>query len=500
MHERGRDRGVHTAGEPADGPSVTDLIGDRVDQGIGDVGGGPGGLEAGDLVEEAREDLLAVRRVQHLGVVLHTGHAALQVLEGRHRRAGGRSGDGESLGRALDGVVVAHPHRLGFRETLMEHAFAVGRQRRATELASAGVGDLAAQRVRHRLEPVADAEHRDVEVEEGGIEVGCVLGVHRRRTARQDDRDRVLLLDLLDRDVVGDHLGVDAGLAHPAGDQLRVLRPEVDDEHRPRALEEILGRGRVRRRSVCHRAESSGRAGARTWSPRPAGADPRCPREILRNRHDCIAEIPQPLVAEHRRPHPGRRVRRADRRARSAGNHQHRHQRCAHHPPIARGHPRRRRPGPEEGHAGRDHLHGPRDRRAPDPVRRAQRPDRAVVPDRRILHRVPARGDRHRRADRDHDLDGLRQVPRAVGHRHQRARRHRRAVRVRGPRPAHPHRPDRVGGDHHQRPVHPRRHRQGRRRSPGRRAGPPRPPRSHRTPAPAPRRLCGRLTVPPRRR
>ncbi len=35
---------------------------------------------------------------------------------------------------------------------------------------------------------------------------------------------------------MGDELGVDAGLAHPAGDQLGVLAAEVDDEHRAATL------------------------------------------------------------------------------------------------------------------------------------------------------------------------------------------------------------------------------------------------------------------------
>ena len=41
-------------------------------------------------------------------------------------------------------------------------------------------------------------------------------------------------------------LGVDVRLAHPTGDQLRVLGPEVDDEHA------------VERRSGCMRPESRG--------------------------------------------------------------------------------------------------------------------------------------------------------------------------------------------------------------------------------------------------
>ena len=36
-------------------------------------------------------------------------------------------------------------------------------------------------------------------------------------------------------------LGIDARLAHPPGDELGVLRPEIDDQHAV-----VLGRGRLR--------------------------------------------------------------------------------------------------------------------------------------------------------------------------------------------------------------------------------------------------------------
>ncbi len=54
--------------------------------------------------------------------------------------------------------------------------------------------------------------------------------VDRRRAAGQDDRLRAAGQHLGDRHGVRDDLGVDPGLADPAGDQLGVLRPEVDDE------------------------------------------------------------------------------------------------------------------------------------------------------------------------------------------------------------------------------------------------------------------------------
>ena len=64
-------------------------------------------------------------------------------------------------------------------------------QRGAAELALAGVRHLAAQRLRHRLEAVADAEHRHAGVEQRRVDLGRPRLVHAGRPAGQHDRGRV---------------------------------------------------------------------------------------------------------------------------------------------------------------------------------------------------------------------------------------------------------------------------------------------------------------------
>ena len=68
-----------------------------------------------------------------------------------------------------------------------------------------------------------------------GVDRRGPVGIDRRRPAGQDDRGRAAGQHLLDRHGVRHDLAVDARLAHPAGDQLGILRPEVDDEHRRRS-------------------------------------------------------------------------------------------------------------------------------------------------------------------------------------------------------------------------------------------------------------------------
>ena len=112
LHQRRGDRGVDAAGQPADRPAVADLGADPLDLLVDDVGRRPGRPSAGDVVQEVLEHLLAVLGVQHLGVELHAGQPAVDVLERRHRGAGDGRGDGEPVGRRGDRVAVAHPHRL----------------------------------------------------------------------------------------------------------------------------------------------------------------------------------------------------------------------------------------------------------------------------------------------------------------------------------------------------------------------------------------------------
>jgi hypothetical protein len=63
-----------------------------------------------------------------------------------------------------------------------------------------------------------------------GSSLRRVVGVDAGRAAGEDDRRGLAGDDLLGRDVGGDDLGVDAGLADPPRDELGVLRAEVDDE------------------------------------------------------------------------------------------------------------------------------------------------------------------------------------------------------------------------------------------------------------------------------
>jgi hypothetical protein len=162
---------------------------------------------------------------------LDTGQPAGRGLEAGHRRAGRSGGDRKPLRRNGYAVAVAHPDVLLRWHPLEEHALRLHPDRGAAELPPTGVRHLATERPGHRLEAVADPENRYAGGEEGRIDLGRPGFVHAGRAAGQDDRGRLPGEHLGHRHRVRDDLRVDLRLPDPAGDQLGILRAEVDDEN-----------------------------------------------------------------------------------------------------------------------------------------------------------------------------------------------------------------------------------------------------------------------------
>ena len=180
--------------------------------------------------------------VLDLGVELRGVDAALGVLHGGNRAHGGARGHGEPLGHAGDGVAVAHPHGLLKRRGVEELALAVALDGGGAVLADLGVAYLAAERDGGHLVAVAEAQNGQAEVIDCGIDRGRVLRVHGRGAARQNQRRGRHLAHLFGRDVARDDLGIYMQVAYATGDELRILRAEVEDQHLLRGpLGYILG-------------------------------------------------------------------------------------------------------------------------------------------------------------------------------------------------------------------------------------------------------------------
>ena len=234
LHERCGNGRVHATRQSTDDLVIADLVADAGHLLVDDRRRFPVVRDPCGLVQERFEHLLTVRGVQHLGMPLHAIEFAGVVTEGCDRGVCGAGEHLEPFWGARYRVTVAHPHDLlgglpgeqaGCGGRFGE--LGVGR----SVLAPTGTGDLATEGNRHRLEAVADTERWDSELENLGVELRRVFGVHARRTPGEHDRQRLLIANLGCGDGVRHDLGIHVCLTHAACDQLRVLRSEIDYEN-----------------------------------------------------------------------------------------------------------------------------------------------------------------------------------------------------------------------------------------------------------------------------
>ena len=124
---------------------------------------------------------------------------------------------------------MGHPHTLGIRQTSEQGTGLGDLKYRATEFAQPRLINFAAHRLRHRLEAVADPEDRYPKFQDRFIKMRCTNFIDTRRPPAEHDRRWISGRQLRRRDGVRDDLRVDICLAHPAGDELRVLRTKIND-------------------------------------------------------------------------------------------------------------------------------------------------------------------------------------------------------------------------------------------------------------------------------
>src|SRR5216683_5738483 len=98
------------------------------------------------------------------------------------------------------------------------------------EFAAGARFDFTAQDLTGQLHAVANPQRRDAEVEDGWIALGSARLINAGRAAGKDQPARAELGNARGREVVADDLAEDVLLPNPAGNQLAVLRTEVEDQ------------------------------------------------------------------------------------------------------------------------------------------------------------------------------------------------------------------------------------------------------------------------------
>ena len=128
-------------------------------------------------------------------------------------------------------IAVRHPHRQFFCEPLKQNRFRDNIDFRAAILALVRGAHLAAQRVHHELQSVADAEHGHAQLKHARVRGRSVFVINRPGRAREHDARRRIAFHFVELRRARQHDRKHILLANAARDQLRILRAEVKDDN-----------------------------------------------------------------------------------------------------------------------------------------------------------------------------------------------------------------------------------------------------------------------------
>ena len=189
----------------------------------------PRRLRSTDAKREVTQNVRAQRRVMHLGMKLHRPHFPLSVFDGGNR-VGSFRRQPETRRQLFRRVAMRHPDRepLGQSVKKLRGAF-LDLDFSVAVLALSRGTHLPAERIHHELQTVADTEHRNAEIEDTLVGQWSILVVHRRRPARQNNPHRRVAANFFQAGVERQHDRENFLFADAARNQLRILRPEVED-------------------------------------------------------------------------------------------------------------------------------------------------------------------------------------------------------------------------------------------------------------------------------
>ena len=182
-----------------------------------------------DADHEILQQLRAVGRMVDLGMELDAPRLLALDTERRHAHVL-RPGDQTITGRhRRDGVAVRHPHLRPGRQSGHQRIGGIAHRQHGAAVFAAGCRlHLAAVGRREVLCPVADAQQRQPPLDLPQIGIRGPGIAHRKRAARENHAPhrRIERRNLVERV----NLAIDIQFAYAPCDELRILRPEVEDK------------------------------------------------------------------------------------------------------------------------------------------------------------------------------------------------------------------------------------------------------------------------------
>ena len=222
--------GIHAAGQAQQHLFIAHLSADGIGLPLDVVGHIVVARRAAHVIYEIFQDFLAVRGVLHFGVKLHAVELARGVLKCRHGAVFGVRRGREPFGQAADVIGVAHKRGFRFVEIVKEGAGVFDMHLHLPVFAHFAGGNGAAEGVRHKLHPVADAEDGDAEAENFPVARGRAFFVNAVRPAREHDADGGEFSEFLRARRAGQDDGMHVRFADPARDEFLVLSAEIEHD------------------------------------------------------------------------------------------------------------------------------------------------------------------------------------------------------------------------------------------------------------------------------
>ena len=229
VQQHGGHRRIDTARKSEHDLVVAHLLAQLAHGGLHETLRGPRLRAAADAHDEVLQQLRAVGRVVDLRVELDTPSLLARDAERGDAHILGAGDQFIVVGHARDGVAVRHPHLRSGRQVAHQRIRRIADGEHRTAVFAAGRGlHLAAEGRSEELGSVADAQQRQFALE--GRKVGVRgLGVpHGIGAARKNHTPhrRIERRNFVE----GVDFAIDVQFADTACDQLRVLRPEVENE------------------------------------------------------------------------------------------------------------------------------------------------------------------------------------------------------------------------------------------------------------------------------